>query len=72
MSSYDYLCSVGAMPIGLSLAGPLAAWIGLHETLVLETVVGLPVALAVLLVADVRSIRRGLGPAAPAAALEKA
>jgi MFS family permease len=58
VSSYDYLCSVGAMPIGLVLAAPIAATLGVHTTLVLETVVGLPIALSVLLVADVRQIRR--------------
>ena len=67
VSSYDYLCSVGAMPIGLVLAGPIAATVGLHTTLVLETVVGLPIALSVLLVADVRQIRRR--SVAPAVAL---
>ncbi len=64
VSSYDYLASAGAMPLGLLVAGPLAATIGLHTTLVLETVVGLPVACTVLLVGEVRSIRRGR-PRAP-------
>ncbi len=69
VSSYDFLSSVGAMPIGLTLAGPLAAVLGLHTTLVLETVVGLPVALTVLLMGEVRTITRGRpAPAGPGGA----
>jgi hypothetical protein len=40
VSSYDFLVSVGAMPVGLAIAGPLEQAIGLHELLVLQTVVG--------------------------------
>ncbi len=65
VSSYDYLVSVGAMPIGLTLAGPVAEVIGLHETLVLQTAIGLPVALAVLLVPGVRTLRTGFKKARP-------
>ncbi len=68
VSSYDYLCSVGLMPVGLALAGPLAALIGLHEALVLETAIGLPVALALLFVPGVRTIRSGRPRAAPGGA----
>lgn len=69
VASVDHLVSIGLMPIGLTLAGPLAELIGLHETLVLETVIGLPIALALLLVPGVRTIRRGR-PAADEAPLE--
>lgn len=65
VSSYDYLVSVGAMPVGLTIAGPLAEAIGLRETLALQTAIGLPIALAVLLVPGVRTIRRGRPTAAP-------
>ena len=68
MASVDHLVSIGLMPIGLLLAGPLAALIGLRETLVLETAVGLPIALGVLLLPEVRTIRRGRPLAAPGAA----
>lgn len=63
VSSYDFLVSVGAMPVGLAIAGPLEQAIGLHELLVLQTLVGLPIALAALAVPSVRAIRRG-GPIA--------
>ena len=59
VASVDHLVSIGLMPIGLLLAGPLAALIGVRETLMLQTAVGLPVALALLLVPGVRTIRRG-------------
>lgn len=67
VSSVDHLLSIGLMPIGLVVAGPLAEAIGLHETLVLETAIGVPVAVGVLFVPGVRAIRRGR-PAAPGAA----
>ncbi len=59
VSSVDHLVSIGLMPIGLTLAGPVAEVIGLHETLLLETAIGLPVAACLLLVPGVRTIRRG-------------
>lgn len=59
VSSVDHLVSIGLMPIGLLLAGPLAAVLGVHETLRLESAVGIPIAVALLLVPEVRSIRRG-------------
>jgi predicted MFS family arabinose efflux permease len=68
VASVDHLVSIGLMPIGLLLAGPLAALIGIHETLYLETAIGVPVALAVLLLPEVRSIRRGRPAAVPGAA----
>jgi MFS family permease len=67
VASFDYLVSIGLLPIGLTLAGPVSEAIGLHETLWLQTAVALPVALAVLLLPEVRSIRRGR-PLAPGAA----
>lgn len=67
VSSVDHLLSIGLMPVGLVVAGPLAETIGLHETLALETAIGLPVAAAVLFVPGVRAIRRGRPAAAPAA-----
>ena len=68
VSSYDYLVSVGAMPIGLTLAGPVSEVIGLHETLMLQTAIGLPIALGVLLLPEVRAMARGRPATAPPAA----
>lgn len=59
VSSYDYLVSVGALPVGFALAGSLVGTVGLHELLALQTAIGVPVALAALAVPAVREIRRG-------------
>ena len=67
VSSYDYLVSVGLMPVGLALAGPLEAAVGLHELLALQTALAVPIALAALALPAVRSLRR-LPAAASAAA----
>lgn len=58
VSSWDYLVSSGIMPVGFILAGPLVAAIGLHEALFVQTVIGVPLALAALAVPSVRSMRR--------------
>jgi MFS family permease len=58
VSSYDFLLSAGMLPLGFAVAGPLAAAIGLHELLVLETLVGVPIALLVLTVPAIRRIER--------------
>jgi len=58
VSSYDYLVSVGLMPVGLALAGPLEAAVGLHELLALQTAVAVPIALAALALPAVRGLRR--------------
>jgi MFS family permease len=59
VSSYDFTASVGLMPIGLALAGPLADGIGLHAALRLMSLVGVASALACLAIPAVR------GPARP-------
>lgn len=64
VSSVDHLVSIGLLPIGLTLAGPISDVIGLQETLMLQTAIALPVALAVLAVPGVRTITRGRPPAA--------
>jgi MFS family permease len=58
VSSYDFTASVGLMPIGLALAGPLADGIGLHAALRLMTLVGVASALACLAVPSVRALAR--------------
>jgi MFS family permease len=58
VSSYDYLCSVGLMPVGLALAGPAADAFGIHATLHAMTAIAVPVAVAVLTVQAVRALRR--------------
>ena len=66
VSSYDYLVTVGLMPVGLALAGPLEGAVGLHELLALQTAVAVPIALAALAIPAVRTLRRP--PAAQSAA----
>ncbi|HEX2105028.1 MAG TPA: MFS transporter [Solirubrobacteraceae bacterium] len=70
VSSYDFTVSLGLMPIGMALAGPIAGEFGLHATLLLMSAAGAAVALTWLAVPDVRRVRR---PAPePPAALEDA
>ncbi|WP_354702337.1 hypothetical protein DSM112329_02694 [Paraconexibacter sp. AEG42_29] len=67
VSSYDYTLSTGLLPVGLALAGPAATTFGLHETLYAMSVIGVPVALGLLLVPAVRTLRAppDAEPAAP-------
>lgn len=58
VSSYDYLVSVGLMPIGLALAGPVSEVVGLHATLDAMTAIGVATAVAVGAVPTVRALRR--------------
>jgi len=64
VSSYDFSVSLGLMPLGMAVAGPIAATAGLHATLVGLGVLGMLAALAWLAVPDVRRVRRA-APAAP-------
>jgi predicted MFS family arabinose efflux permease len=78
VSSYDALGSFVAIPIGLSIVGPLSDAIGVEETLWIGAVVFLVAQAGALLSRDVRTLpRREGGPALaapagaePAAALE--
>ncbi|MHC3472885.1 MFS transporter [Streptomyces sp. 7R007] len=80
VSSYDYLLSSGLMPLGLALAGPVSASLGVRPTLYAMTVIAVPAALMLLCVPSVRRLpaRRpsanaasdpGGGPVASEAAL---
>jgi MFS family permease len=66
VSSYDFSVSLGLMPLGMAVAGPIAAAVGLQETLAGLSAVGILAALGWLAVPDVRRVRRP--DAAPAAA----
>ncbi|HEY8239325.1 MAG TPA: MFS transporter [Candidatus Limnocylindrales bacterium] len=57
ISSYDWLGSVALNPIGYALIGPVAAAIGIPETLVIAGVLNVLVCLSVVLVPSVRAIR---------------
>jgi MFS family permease len=63
VSSYDFTISVGLMPIGMAVAGPIADALGLQETLLAMSAIGVGSAVLWLVTPAVRSVRR------PAAAL---
>jgi MFS family permease len=64
VSSYDFSVSLGLMPIGMAVAGPIAVAAGLHATLIGLGLLGMLAALAWLAVPDVRRVRR-VAPAEP-------
>jgi MFS family permease len=66
VSSYDFAMSVGLLPLGLALSGPLADAIGLHAALLLLSGLGVLSALLWLATPSVRVLRR------PAAAAREA
>ncbi|MBG6137769.1 MFS transporter [Longispora fulva] len=56
VTSFDLLVTVGSMPVGMALAGPAADAFGLHPTLAVMTLVGVPSALALFAVRGVRRL----------------
>jgi MFS family permease len=58
VSAYDFSVSLGLMPLGLAVCGPIAEAIGLHATLRAMSVVGIVAALAWLAQPSVRAVRR--------------
>jgi MFS family permease len=70
VSSYDYAASVGMMPVGMIVAGPVAGALGIHETLTGMSVIGVLAAAGCLSVRSVRNLPRAgaRGTAAPAPA----
>lgn len=58
VASYDMLISVGLMPVGTLLAGPIAETAGLQTTLVWMSVIGVASALACLASPSVRRLAR--------------
>jgi MFS family permease len=62
--SYDALGSFALIPLGLAAAGPIAEVVGTRATLFAGGVISVTATLAVLLVPEVRSLRRR-GPLVP-------
>jgi MFS family permease len=58
VSSYDFSVSMGLMPLGMAVCGPIAAALGLHATLRWMSAVGVAVALLWLAQPAVRAVRR--------------
>jgi predicted MFS family arabinose efflux permease len=63
VSSYDFSVSLGLMPLGMAMSGPIAEWLGLQATLIGMSAIGLAGALAWLAQPSVRHLQR---PAAAA------
>ena len=68
--SYDALGSFALIPLGLAIAGPVAEAVGTRATLLAAGTISLSATLAVLLVRDVRTLRRRSRVELPEAALE--
>jgi MFS family permease len=64
--SYDALGSIGLVPVGYAIAGPIADAIGVRATLWGAAAVGVAVTLAVLAVRDVRTLERATPTPSPA------
>jgi MFS family permease len=58
VSAYDFTVSLGLMPLGMVICGPIADAIGLHATLRWMSLIGIAVALAWLVQPSVRAVRR--------------
>src|SRR5512132_2337412 len=58
VSAYDFSVSMGLMPLGMAMAGPIAAALGLDTTLRAMSVVGVAAALVWLAQPAVRAVRR--------------
>ena len=67
--SFDALGSIGLVPVGYALAGPVAEAIGVRATLWGAAAIGIGVTLAVLASRDVRTLERRVTPSrSPASA----
>jgi MFS family permease len=58
VSAYDFSVSLGLMPLGMAVCGPIAEALGLHATLRWMSVIGIAAALAWLVQPSVRAVRR--------------
>ena len=65
VSAYDFSVSLGLMPLGMAMAGPIADALGLQATLLGMSAVGLVGALAWLAQPSVRRLRRPTSALAP-------
>jgi MFS family permease len=62
VSAYDFSVSMGLMPLGMAMSGPIADAIGLQATLLGMSAIGLAGALGWLLQPSVRRLRRPQDP----------
>jgi len=59
VSSYDYFCSVGLLPLGNLVAGAVSAAVGLRPALLTMSALSVLVTLGILAVPEVRHLPRG-------------
>jgi predicted MFS family arabinose efflux permease len=58
VSAYDFSVSLGLMPLGMAMSGPIAEWLGLQATLIGMSAIGLAGALAWVAQPSVRRLQR--------------
>jgi DHA3 family tetracycline resistance protein-like MFS transporter len=58
VSSLDWLISIGLLPVSFALTGPVAAAIGVQETLVVAGLLGAAVTVSALLLPGMRDLDR--------------
>ena len=58
MAAYDWGVSIGLMPVGVALSGPIAAGVGLATTMRWGSAIGVAMAFAALAHPAVRGLRR--------------
>ena len=63
--SIDYMGTVGLLPLGMALAGPMADWLGERPLLIGISIFHLAICAAVLFVPGVRQMKSGLPPYTP-------
>jgi predicted MFS family arabinose efflux permease len=63
--SIDYMGTVGLLPLGMALAGPMADWLGERPLLIGISIFHLVICAAVLFVPGVRQMKSGLPPYTP-------
>ena len=63
--SIDYMGTVGLLPLGMALAGPMSAWLGEQPLLIGISIFHLAVCAAVLFVPGVKEMKSGLTPYTP-------
>jgi MFS family permease len=68
VSAYDFSVSVGLMPLGMAVCGPIADGIGLHATLRWMSAAGILAALVWVAQPSVRALRRPRSEAEPVGA----
>ena len=67
--SIDYMGTVGLLPLGMAIAGPLADWLGERPLLIGISILHIAICAAVLFVPGVKQMKSGLPPYTPKSAI---